>query len=236
MTATIRVAELFGPTFQGEGRNAGRRAAFVRLVDCNLDCAWCDTPYTWDWSGKNGTRYIRLNEYTPRTPDEVLAAIAPMNVDRVVVTGGEPLLRMEQFLTLARALHLDGYSVEVETNGTILPVPEAWPLVDQWNVSPKLRSARTTLPSIVPDVLTRFAPHLGVDYKFVVADQADLDEVTELVDLYHLPKYRVWLMPEGTTVDRQVASIPWVADAAIAAGFQFTTRLHTLAWGNSRGR
>ena len=43
------VAEVFGPTFQGEGPSTGQRAGFVRLGRCNLDCSWCDTPYTWDW-------------------------------------------------------------------------------------------------------------------------------------------------------------------------------------------
>src|SRR4029450_7825218 len=43
------VSEVFGPTFQGEGPSVGRRAGFVRLGRCNLDCSWCDTPYTWDW-------------------------------------------------------------------------------------------------------------------------------------------------------------------------------------------
>ena len=35
---TLLVAEIFGPTFQGEGFSLGRRAAFVRLGRCNLDC------------------------------------------------------------------------------------------------------------------------------------------------------------------------------------------------------
>ena len=52
---SLTVSEIFGPTFQGEGPFTGRAAVFLRLGRCNLDCKWCDTPYTWDWKGKNGT-------------------------------------------------------------------------------------------------------------------------------------------------------------------------------------
>jgi 7-cyano-7-deazaguanosine (preQ0) biosynthesis protein QueE len=235
VTATIRVSELFGPTIQGEGPNAGRRAAFVRLVDCNLDCAWCDTPHTWDWSGKNGVAFIRKDEYFPMTTEEVLSRLAPMNVPRVVVTGGEPLLRQPQLVTLVSALKADGYLVEVETNGTFIPVRDLRSKVDQWNVSPKLASAQTTMPSIIPEALTFFAQQPNTAFKFVIgADLADLDQVVEVVELHHLPHHRVWLMPEGRTALEQVAATRMVAEAAIDAGFNFTSRLHTLAWGDER--
>ena len=44
----LLVAEIFGPTWQGEGPSAGKVAAFVRLGLCDQACSWCDTPYTWD--------------------------------------------------------------------------------------------------------------------------------------------------------------------------------------------
>ena len=43
---TLVVAEVFGPTVQGEGPSAGRRASFIRLGGCNLHCDWCDTKFT----------------------------------------------------------------------------------------------------------------------------------------------------------------------------------------------
>src|SRR5438046_5626962 len=56
-TRTLVVSEIFGPTFQGEGPSLGRRCVFLRLGACNLHCRWCDTPYTWDWTGRNGIEY-----------------------------------------------------------------------------------------------------------------------------------------------------------------------------------
>jgi len=53
----IRINEIFGPTFQGEGQTIGKLSEFVRVSGCNLTCSWCDTPYTWDWKGLNGVVY-----------------------------------------------------------------------------------------------------------------------------------------------------------------------------------
>ena len=80
--ATLVVSEVFGPTVQGEGPSLGKRAAFLRLGRCNLDCAWCDTPFTWKWD-----EYDPAVELRERPVDEVVAEIAAMAVDRVVVTG-----------------------------------------------------------------------------------------------------------------------------------------------------
>lgn len=230
----MRVSELFGPTIQGEGPTAGQRAAFIRLVDCNLDCRWCDTPYTWDWSGRTGVAYERRYEFLDCSA--ILERLRPMNVHRVVVTGGEPLLRQLHLTQLAEALTAAGYAIEVETNGTLAPTDRLLGVLDRASVSPKLASACTTRPAIVPDVLRRWAHWPRAAFKFVVSDRADLDEVHRLVDVTPLPTGRVWLMPQGATAADQLAAITEVADAAIAAGYNFTARLHTLAWGNTRGR
>ena len=40
------VSEVF-TSIQGEGPFTGRPSVFLRLGRCNLECAWCDTKYTW---------------------------------------------------------------------------------------------------------------------------------------------------------------------------------------------
>src|SRR5690625_5516627 len=55
---------VFGPTYQGEGPHTGTRCHFIRLGRCQLSCAWCDTPDTWDH-----TRYDVAAE-NPWTPVE----------------------------------------------------------------------------------------------------------------------------------------------------------------------
>jgi len=133
-----RVKEAFY-TLQGEGARAGRAAVFCRFSKCNLwngresdragaVCSFCDTDFV-GTDGQNGGRFADAGALADH-----LAALWPH--DRagrpyVVCTGGEPLLQLDE--PLIRALHLRGFEVAVETNGT-LPAPEG---IDWLCVSPK---------------------------------------------------------------------------------------------------
>ena len=56
------ISEIFH-SIQGEGPTTGRPAVFVRLGMCNLQCNFCDTPYTWkpgqeDYSDEANERIV----------------------------------------------------------------------------------------------------------------------------------------------------------------------------------
>jgi 7-cyano-7-deazaguanosine (preQ0) biosynthesis protein QueE len=227
---TLVVSEVFGPTVQGEGPTLGRRAAFVRLGRCNLACTWCDTPYTWDWE-----RYDPAVELTERAVDDVVAEVAAMAVDRVVLTGGEPLLQQRRLLPFLEAARARGWAVEVETNGTLAPTGDTVALVERFNVSPKLaNSGQDPARAIVGAALSALVASGKAAFKFVVADPAELDEVQAVVDAHGLAP--VWIMPEGTTAEAVLAGGRRLADAVSARGWHLTTRLHVLLWGDERGR
>jgi 7-carboxy-7-deazaguanine synthase (Cx14CxxC type) len=131
------VKEIF-LTLQGEGAHAGRAAVFCRFSGCNLwsgreqdragaVCQFCDT----DFVGTDGTlggRYASAEELA----DVIGAQWTGEAANRyVVLTGGEPLLQVDA--ALVDALHARGFSVGVETNGTVAP-PEG---LDWICVSPK---------------------------------------------------------------------------------------------------
>jgi 7-cyano-7-deazaguanosine (preQ0) biosynthesis protein QueE len=227
---TLVVSEVFGPTVQGEGPSLGRRVAFVRLGRCNLSCSWCDTPFTWDWD-----RYDPAVELAERAVDDVVAEVEAMAVDRVVVTGGEPLLQQRRLLPFLEAARDRAWAVEIETNGTLAPTAATVALVERFNVSPKLaNSGQDPAQAIVAEALAALLASGKAAFKFVVSDPVDLDEVQALVDAHGLAP--VWIMPEGTTPEAVLAGGRRLADEVLARGWQLTTRLHVLLWGDERGR
>jgi 7-carboxy-7-deazaguanine synthase len=131
------VKEIF-KTLQGEGRNSGRAAVFCRFAGCNLwsgreadrataTCQFCDT----DFVGTDGSGGGRFD-----TADSLAAAVAEewgrdVEGRLVVLTGGEPLLQVDE--ALLDCLHAQKFEIAIETNGTI----EAPAGLDWICVSPK---------------------------------------------------------------------------------------------------
>ena len=223
------VSEVFGPTFQGEGPSLGRRAAFVRLGRCNLACSWCDTPYTWRWEDHDPDVELRSV-----ATGQVLADVMAMRTGLLVVTGGEPLLQQQALPGLLEGARALGMQVEVETAGTIVPAPDVDRLVNRWNVSPKLASSGNPVERRhKPDALRAFQATGRASFKFVVADAAELDEVAQIVEEHLLTD--VWIMPEGTDAAAITDRMRALAAPVLERGWNLTTRLHVLLWGDRRG-
>ena len=218
---------------QGEGHSAGRPATFVRLAGCNLSCSWCDTAYTWDWSSYDFDRESLSVEIA-----EVLRLVLALRTDRVVVTGGEPLIQQRSGLgELCRQLASAGRSIEVETNGTIAPIAQLVETVAQWNVSPKTAGSGNCQDSReIPAALTALSALPNAYFKFVIAAPADVGEAERIARRYGVPAKRVMLMPEGATPESLAERSPWVRAQAGARGLRYTSRLHVLLWGAERGR
>jgi len=228
-SATLKVSEIFH-SLQGEGISTGAPCVFVRLAQCNLHCTWCDTKYTWDFQ-----RFRYEDEVREQSVAEVAQVVNDTTSRRLVLTGGEPLLQQRALTELFSRLAPD-ITVEVETNGTIVPEPPALSRVNQWNVSPKLSNAGDPEHfRIKPEVL-RILRGTGRAYlKLVVRGDADYAEADALVAQLAWPSERVLLMPEATDRDSLRARSLEVAEAARARSFRFSSRLHLELWGGRRG-
>ena len=135
MTYAVKDAFL---TLQGEGIQAGSRAVFLRFAGCNLwsgreqdrataQCNFCDTDFV-GTDGPGGGKFADADALA-RHVEQLWDG--PGERRLVVVTGGEPMLQLDE--TLIDALHRHGFRVAVESNGTL----PATPGIDWLCVSPK---------------------------------------------------------------------------------------------------
>lgn len=232
MTPSLVVSEIFGPTVSGEGITLGQRCGFLRLMGCNLHCSWCDTAYTWD------ARRFDLTEQGHRmTWSAITEQLIAMDVDFVIISGGEPLLHQNQkaWGLILRALSGAGIRVEIETNGTVEPTPTTVALTHRITCSPKLAHAGDPEDKrIIPGVLYTLIM-AGAVFKFVCSTPDHVAEVQRWVKQTGIPVKRVWIMPEGTDPQTLCDHLAVITDPAVAAGFNVTTRLHVEVWGDKRG-
>ena len=77
----------------------------------------------------------------------------------------------------------------------------------------------------------------GYQLKFVVAQATDLIEIETLLASLEreIPRAKVLLMPEGTTVEVLRARAVWLAELCKARGYRYAPRLHVELYGNKRG-
>ena len=238
MSHTLRVNEVFA-SLQGEGPSSGQPATFLRLTGCNLSCSWCDTPFTWDWKGKNGTVYLADDETEERTVMDLYAALVGYTRDGglVVVTGGEPMIQRSALALLVEKLVTVGRRVEVETNGT-LRIGALTPFAGHglaFNVSPKLANSGVDYQQRLNAERLIEYRNAGARFKFVLTDSDEIPEVETIVNTIDIPASQVWLMPEGTN-DDTVEVAQQLAANAIRRGWNLTLRQHSLLWPHkSRG-
>lgn len=237
-TTTPGEPEIFA-SLQGEGPSMGKPCAFIRLSRCNLACVWCDTAYTWRFEGdtrphRSGLAYDRKANQMTLSEEDAAARIAALGQQRLVVTGGEPLL---QAAALARMLALlPGIRVEIETNGTVAPPPALDALVRQYNVSPKLaHSGNAAMLALAPERLAQWAAEPRAAFKFVIAEPSDVDEVLGLMAQHAVPPERVYLMAEGTDPATLARREKWLAQLCLKHELTLSKRLHIELYGDTRG-
>ena len=237
-------------TEQGEGKTMGEPAVFFRLHHCNLDCSWCDTPYTWNknlpeyhtekekWNLDEASSVIidtwkkGLDVKNSETSDnEEKRSIEP----RLVITGGEPMLQQKQIAKLLKSPEFLNLQIEIETNGTIVPIKELLDRV-QFNCSPKLENSDVPKEKrIKTDALDTLKTG-NTYFKFVVKNEADIDEIIRdyIPILNDFPRDRIYISPEG----RDAVTLDVVRELVIKRvekeGFTLGDRLQIKKYGDKR--
>ena len=252
----FRVAEIFGPTIQGEGRYAGVPCYFIRFGGCDYRCTWCDTPHA--------VLPDRVAELPKMDEEQIASAINDLfpGPAWIVLSGGNPLLLNLQ--SVIDRLREENFRFMVETQGTIW---KPWlDSVDDICVSPKPPSAgKWTSPHTVEHFLRQCKSTPKPYLKVVVFNQEDykyakiMHQYFPEVDFYlSVGNDDPWLptvgnpnpTPRGvgkkhekvveTTREvvcnlyrhlaEKVAQDPAMKDVRVFP------QLHVLSWGNERGR
>lgn len=176
---TYSVKEIFY-TLQGEGNQAGRPAVFCRFAGCNLwsgreadrataICQFCDTDFV-GTDGELGGKYKQAGQLAA-TIDALWPASYPQK-KYVVFTGGEPLMQLDD--ELIQAVHLVGFEIAIETNGT-MAVPAG---VDWVCVSPKMGaelivSAGDELKVVIPQSGQDMQKYAALNFKHFFVQAMD---------------------------------------------------------------
>ena len=200
-------------SLQWEGRNTGKSSIFLRFRGCNLKCWYCDTPYA----------VIDDTDSQDMDIDDIVDKIKALPCKHIVFTWGEPALFEKYIQRIQSKLDADRYyTYEIETNWSIElknfyhQVNVSYKTSNSWNKSYELKA-----------VSTKF------DYKFVVANEKDIQEVEKIVKEYKLPEDRIYLMPLWTTKDSQV-NIE-VANYCIKSWYRYCQRVHIMLFGDRKG-
>lgn len=226
-------------TLQGEGKTAGFPSVFLRLHYCNLSCGqkggWqCDTDYTWD---KNKAEYWKepgdwsFQESADKIEAEWSRNFGYLESKRLVVTGGEPLLQQEKIIKLISKL--PGWKVEIETNGTIDPLPELSEC--QFNCSPKLEnSGNTKRLRYKPEILRHINKIPESNFKFVASSPEDFEEIDNIVTECRLDPNKILIMPEGKTFENVELHAQLIKEEIAKRNWKLTYRNQLIWFGPKR--
>ena len=232
---------------QGEGKLTGVPHILIRVTGCRLRCqfsnSFCDTPYS-SWGPEKGKfTYDDIDQfYTDNS-----------HIKHTMITGGGPTLHRELLVDLCNLAKIHHHYVTIETEGSESVSTQA----DLISLSPKLSNSTprpgTWMPYLNREVTEqdkekhekwrcnyeamRLLIDLHPDYQLkpVISDEKDLEEVKELQKELDVPNRKVYLMPEGLEPKQLNERRRWLMDLCTKEGYNYTDRLHIIAYGDIRG-
>tara|TARA_Y100001938_G_C8068492_1_gene421702 strand:- start:1144 stop:1893 length:750 start_codon:yes stop_codon:yes gene_type:complete len=240
------IGELY-TCLQGEGKYIGIPHILIRVTGCRLRCqfadSFCDTPYA-SWKPEKGKftldDIVKFYEENP-------------SVKHTMITGGGPTIHAELLQELCIIGKKYNHIITIETEGSEFVQTVA----DCISLSPKLSNS-TPKPGTWMDYANREVTekdkrlhekwrcnyeameqliynHPDYQLKPVISSWNDLQELDYIQDELGIPNNKVWLMPEGLTPEQLKERRVWLMDICQKQGYNYSDRLHIIAYGDIRG-
>ena len=199
----------------------------------------CDSTSQWLFRGENKDFQYIIDRWKEQGIYEDIKS----GLIHIIWTGGEPTIKSHQKAINAFTNYWNQYDFqnehtgvtpfyEIETNGTIYIEDELFDNLDQINCSPKLsNSGMTERQRIVHDAIYRIMEHNNYQFKFVVSNEEDIQEMfRDFIEPFTIPLQRICCMPGMDAQDQFHERTQWVLEMAKKYKFVGLTRLHISAW------
>lgn len=233
---------------QGEGKFAGVPHLLIRFTGCPLRCQFsetdfCDTHYS-SWAPEKG-KYTGLDIWKLMKDNS--------HIRYTMITGGSPTMHPEVLKDLCSMLRLRGHYITIETEGSSFVRTEAQFI----SLSPKLQSSIPKIGTIMPwnerqvsqlhvnshersrknysDMERLIKEHADYQVKFVVSQVEDLEEIETIEKILGVEREKIYLMPAGMNNTELNLRRKMVMGIALREGYNYTDRLHIIAYDNLRG-
>ena len=209
---------------------------FVGDLHAEGKATWtCDSTSQWLWRGvEQDFQYL-----IDRWKEEGVYEDIKSGLIHIIWTGGEPTIKGHQeaivnFTNYWLSKHIDetvSPYYEIETNGTVV-IDELINMLDQINCSPKLaNSGMTEKQRIVPEAIQRIMEHKNYQFKFVISNEEDVQEIfRDFVLPLGIPLKNVVCMPGLDDVANFEERTQFCLEMAKKYKFRGLTRLHIAAW------
>lgn len=246
----LGVSEIFY-SLQGEGEFIGTPSVFLRLGGCNLRCSGFGNQYTGstiigcDSIYAANAKFSKEWKFYENAQELILKiqSLSDVNFD-IVITGGEPTLQFGNPILLETIKHFlqKGHRISVESNGSVdFRFDEVLKEL-YFTLSVKLSNSGEPInkrikPSVIQNIIDNAK---NVVFKFVLnakmcEDGSAISEIKDLLSKLNLKNNRIYLMPQGVSVEELDKNIQKIYPLCLQEGFCLSDRIHIRIWGDKRG-
>lgn len=205
----LKVNEIYY-SVQGESTYTGLPCVFIRLTYCNLRCTYCDTEYAF---------------YDGRDMEilEVISEVKKYSCKLVEITGGEPLVQMDECLKLMKQLCDEGFEALIETGGS-LSIKDIDPRV-KVIMDLKCPSSRMEKKNLYENI--EFLKQSD-ELKFVIGDRTDYEWTTSLIKRFQLENKCKILFSVVFGKLEPAELVNWILEDKLNVRYQL--QMHKLIW------